>query len=98
MLLHQIIATNDKGTSSINTKILHPYKKSLYTYYKDLFCCEPVLMVTDVFNAVQYAVIVPVNEFSEAIDVYINACSLTDEDKMNQTELISFQSIMLKNF
>lgn len=99
MLLHEIISTNDKGTSSINTSILHSYKKSLYTYYKDLYCCEPVLMVTDVFNAVQYALIVPANEFHEAINHYLDADnSLTDEEKESSIELISFQSIPLSKF
>lgn len=98
MLLHQIITTNETGTSAILTELLFKYKKSLYTYYKDLFCCEPVLMVTDVFNAAQYALIVPSNEFNEAIDTYLQNEDLNEEDKANEVELISFQSIMLKDF
>ena len=55
-------------------------------------------MVTDVFNAAQYAIIVPSNEFGEAIEHYLNDADMSEEDKANQTELISFQSIALKDF
>ncbi len=97
MLLHQIIETNDNGTSALLTEMLYKYKKSLYTYYKDLFCCEPVLMVTTVFNAAQYALIVPSNEFNEAIEHYLQNEEMTDQEKEEQNELTSFQSIMLKD-
>jgi len=99
MKLHEIITTFEGGTSSVLTELLHPYKKSLLTYYKAYYNCEPVLMVTDVFNACSYAMVVPGNEFSEAIYHYLAADEgLTDEEKEQQTELISFQSIMLKDF
>jgi hypothetical protein len=98
MLLHEIITTNDKGTSAILTELLYKYKKSLYTYYKSYFNCDPILMVTSVFNAAQYALIVPANEFNEAIDIYLQNEDMNEEDKANQVELISFQSIMLKDF
>jgi len=98
MLLHEIIATNAAGTSSILVELLGKYKKSLYTYYQDQFNCEPVLMVTDVFNACQYALIVPANEFQEAIYAYLESSELTEEEINDQVELISFQSIMLKDF
>ena len=97
MLLHQIITKNENFTTSILVELLHPYKKSLYTYYKDLFCCEPVLMVTGVFNAAQYAKIVPSNEFNEAIESYLDE-NLTEQEKQDESELINFQSIMLKDF
>jgi len=96
--LSKIISICEIGTSSINTEVLAKYKKSLYIYFKSYYNCEPVLMVTDVFNAVSYAIIVPANEFQDAIDVYLNESDLTDDDKMNQSELISSQSIMLSDF
>jgi nitrate/nitrite-specific signal transduction histidine kinase len=98
MNLSQIIETNETGKQSILTELLYKYKKSLYIYYKDQFCCEPVLMVTDVFNACQYALIVPSNEFNEAIDTYLEDSEMSEDEKHNQTELISFQSIMLSDF
>ena len=98
MKLHEIITTNEKGTSAILTELLYKYKKSLYIYYKDLFCCEPVLMVTTIFNAAQYAIIAPSNEFNEAIEHYLNNDNMSEEDRESEKELISFQSIMLKDF
>ena len=90
MKLHEIIDINDKGTDSILIEKLAPYKNSLFTYYSNLFTSEPVLMVTDVFNAAQYALIVPINEMSEAQAIY-----LQDRDCSQERELINFQSIML---
>lgn len=95
--LHEIIEINSTGDTSILVESLLRYKKSLYTYFKRYYCQEPILMVTDVFNACQYALIVPANEMSEAIQVYLQNSDLTDEEKDEQTELISFQSIMLKD-
>lgn len=97
MLLHQIITTLEPGNKSILVEKMMPYKKSLYTYFKDYYCCEPILMVTDVFNAAQYGQIVPCNEFNEAIDIYLQDSDLTDEEKEEQNELISFNSIFLKD-
>ena len=99
MLLYQIIRNNDAAKFSILTEILFQYKKSLYTYYKDMFNCEPVLMVTTVYNAAQYALIVPSNELGEAIDNWVNLQEdSTEEEKEEERELIGFQSIMLKDF
>ena len=93
MKLNEIISTNDKGTDSILIEKLIPYKKSLLTYYRDLFNCEPILMVTSVFNAAQYGIIVPSNEMDEALDIYIADEDYSDEDK----EVIYFNSIALYN-
>lgn len=98
MLLHEIIEVNESGKKSILIELLHPYKNSLYVYYKRLFCCEPVLMVTDVTNAAQYALIVPSNEFNEAIGHYYNDENMTEEEREQINELVSFQSVMLKDF
>lgn len=97
--LASIIAAFENGLDAIRTDLLSQYKKSLYTYYKDLFRCEPVLMVTSVFNACSYAIIVPSNELGEAIETYLSAdVTMTEEDREHERELISFQSIMLKDF
>ena len=83
-------------TSILIEKML-PYKKSLLTYYKDMFFDEPVLMVTDVFNAAQYAKIVPANELNEAICTYLNDYDCMDKDNENFScyEAICFNSMML---
>jgi len=93
MKLHEIIDVNDKGTDSILTEELYKYRKSLFAYYSDLFCSEPVLMVTDVFNAAQYALIVPQDEMNDAQAIY-----LQERDCSQERELINFQSIMLEDF
>jgi len=93
MLLNEIITINDKGTDAILIEKLIPYKKSLLTYYRDFFNCEPILMVTSVFNAAQYGIIVPSNEMDEALNIYIADEDYSDEDK----EVIYFNSIALYN-
>ncbi len=100
MLLHEIIEINDQGTNAIITEELYKYRKSLYTYYKAYYPrnCEPILMVTTVFNACQYALIVPEYEFLEAMDSYLLNNDTHEDDLENERELISFQSIPLSKF
>ena len=96
----QIIAFNNDAQKSILFESVHPYLKSLYVFYKDLFCCEPVLMVTDVFNAAQYVKIVPSNEFQEAACNYIGCevCEIQNDDNfLSQFENINFNSKLLKD-
>ena len=95
MKLHEIIKINDKGTDSILIELLIPYKRSLNTYYSDLFPSDPVLMVTDVFNASQYGIIVPSGEFHEAMSIYLDGSELNKEDREMEEEVISFNSIPL---
>ena len=97
MNLHEIIKANETDGLDISYQAIHPYKKSLYTYYKSLFCCEPILMITAVFNAVQYCKIVPENDFFEALDGYVNDMELNEEEKENEKELINFQSLMFRD-
>jgi hypothetical protein len=98
-LLSDIINTNDHNYStSILYDLIHPYKKALYTYYKNYFNCEPVLMVVSVSNACQYVKIVPANELFDAIEIYLSDSELTEEEKENAHEVISFNSKLLKDF
>lgn len=100
MKLAEIILKNDNENVSFNYEILHPYLKSLYTYYKDFFCCEPILMVTDVFNACSYAKIVPSNEFTDCVCEYLNIESHeieNNDDHLVNFETINFNSKMLKD-
>ena len=93
MKLHEIIETFENGKQAILTELLVPYKKQLLTYYTDYFCnSNPVLMITSVTNNSAYAIIVPDCELYEAIQEYYDE-EATEED----IELISFQSILLKD-
>ncbi len=104
MNLSEIIETNEIHTISISTEQLIKYKKSLLVYYTDLFCCEPILMVTDVFNVGSFAKIVPSSEFNEAIYAYMGVPYIEqdeneegfNEDLFAQYETINFNSIFLK--
>jgi hypothetical protein len=92
----EFINLNKDSKTSIEYGKVHPILKSLYIYYKDLFCCEPVLMVTDVFNAAQYVKIVPSNEFHEAIEMYLEG-DKNEELRQYTTETINFNSKLLKD-
>ena len=100
MNLSDIIAQNEKADESILYELIHPYLKSLYVYYKDLFCSEPVLMVTDVMNAAQYCRIVDSNELTDAICDYLGLDSEpedTESDEFSYYETICFNSKFLKD-
>jgi hypothetical protein len=95
-----IEANKDKKTSLLYESI-HPYLKSLYTFYKDAFNCEPVLMVTDVYNACQYVKIIPANDFNEAVCNYIGCQEheiQNNDNFLDQFETINFNSKMLIDF
>lgn len=96
----EFIELNKVQTTAIEYSNLHPIKNSLYIFYKDLFCCEPVVMVTDVMNAAQYVKIVPSNEFNEAVCAYIG-CEVyeiqNDDNFLAQFETINFNSKLLKD-
>lgn len=99
MKLHEIIKANECHTTSILIEEIIKYKRSLLTYYTDLFCCEPILMVTDVMNACQYGKIVPATDFTEAIYAYMEVPYVdeedTDSDEFVQYETINFNSMPL---
>lgn len=89
MNLSDIIAQNKKADESIEYGQLRPYLKSLYIYYKDRYCCEPVLMVTDVMNAAQYARIVSSDDFTEAIYNYLGIeCDPGDYEVINSNSML----------
>jgi len=99
MKLHEIINSvlNDE---ELQLEKLAPYKNSLYTYFKDYFCYEPVIMVTFVCNALQGCKIVSSNEFNEAICDYLEDYDCSNEDSKNfsEYETICANSIMLADF
>jgi hypothetical protein len=103
MKLHEIITSNENHNQSLLIEKLIPYKKSLSVYYTDYFCSEPILMVTDVFNACQYGKIVSSDDFDESICAYLEVDYIeTDEnnpdfdfDLFAEYETICFNSISL---
>ena len=104
MQLHEIISLNENHTETILIEKLLPYKKSLITYYTDLFCAEPYLMVTDCSYG-RYGKIVSGNDFNEAIYAYLEVDYIeTDETELNfdsdlfaEYETICFNSIALSD-
>lgn len=105
LFLYQIINANEEKETSVLYETMYPYLKSLYTYYKDYFCSEPLLMVTSVTNATQYCKIVNSNELYEAICEYLNVSYInTDEERSEEEEeiyseyeTICFNSILLRD-
>lgn len=97
--LHEIIEINESGRDSILISELQKYRKSLKVYYNHYFVRDPMLMVTAVFNACSYAIIVPGNEFTESVINYIGDPDCINEDNKNfaEYETICFNSIMLDN-
>lgn len=94
MKLHEIIERNEQPDLAILVDEILKYKKSLIT----IFGKDAILMVTDIFNACQYAKISHPQIFEEDLDNYINShYSLSDEEKEEEKELINFQSILLKD-
>jgi hypothetical protein len=95
-----IIEANKKKQTSLLYETVQPYLKSLYVYYKNAFNCEPIFMVTDVFNAAQYVKIVASEQFNESVCDYIGCEEheiQNNDDFLAQFETINFQSKMLKN-
>ena len=100
MTRQEILAFNEEATKSVLFELVHPYLKTLYIYYKDLFNCEPILMVTSVSNACQYVKIVSSEDFQEAACAYIGCeeyeLQINDE-YLSQFETINFNSRLLKD-
>jgi hypothetical protein len=88
MLRHEIIEKNEVENSSILYELVHPYLRSLNTYFKDLWCDEVIVMVTSVSNACQYVKFVTASEYIEALEAWT-------KDECEQ-ETISANSKFLK--
>ena len=91
--LNEIVEMCEEGTQSILIELIVPYKKQLLTYFEKYYMMDdPILMVTSIFNACQYGIIVPSCEFEEAMQAYFG-----DELDDDTRELVSFQSTLLNN-
>lgn len=100
MQLHKIISLSEENDGeSIEISHIKKYKKSLITYFEHNYPGDPILVVTDVFNACCYGFIATTYSYDEVIDNYVekNNPNASDEDKENFIEVIKFQSIYLKN-
>lgn len=95
--LHEIHDLNESDYNSMLIELLIPYKKSLYTLFKERYCSEPILVVTSVSNAAQYGFISSENSFSEDVENWVASMELDGEEHENEIELIGFNSIMLKD-
>lgn len=100
--LHEIIELLEAPGNSVLIELMQPYFKSLRTYYREnstRFKPELILMVTSITNATSYARIESVDEFTEALEEYINTMDLeTEEERENERETINFNSRMLNEF
>ena len=86
-----------KNNESVSYEKVYPYKKLLYTYYKEVYMCEPFLVVTDVFNAVQFVAVVPFTEVMDWVSDYLNQYDMNDTEKEDATEAILFNSMQLED-
>ena len=86
-----------KNNESVSFEKVLPYKKLLYAYYKEVYMCEPFLVVTDVFNAVQFVAVVPFPDVTDWINDYINQYDMDDTERADATETILFNSRPLKD-
>ena len=95
MKLHELINAFDNN-ESVSYEKVYPYKNLLYTYYKEVYMCEPALIVTDVFNAVQFVAVVPFAEVTDWINDYLNQYDMDETEKIDATETILFNSMPLE--
>lgn len=91
MKLYEIV-TEIEANRELMVERLFPYRKSLNVLYPN-----HVLMVTTVCNAFQSAKVVPANEFSEAIEEYVQTLEVDEETMEYEREVINFNSIMLES-
>lgn len=84
------------NNESVSYEKVYPYKKLLYAYYKEVYMCEPVLIVTDIFNAVQFVAVCPFTEVTDWINDYLNQYDMDETEKIDATETILFNSMPLE--
>lgn len=82
MRLSKLIDIFDNDhTASILWDKVSPYKKILYVYYKKLFMCEPVWLVTSLTNSTCYGRIVPETKLYESITSYLEVPYIDSDDE-----------------
>lgn len=98
--LQSIIKSID-SLESLQWEQIEPYKKLLYVYYKNMYCCEPIFMVTFLTNAICAGYIVPENDFMEYVYEELNISFIDAEDEgsdaFSEVETILYNSRFLKD-
>ena len=103
MNANEIIEINENPQTTILIEEIIKHKEELLSYYTEEFMSEPILMVTDVMNAVQYGKIVPADEFTQAVCEYLEVDYINEspeegteeEEVFFQYEEINFNSMFL---
>ena len=100
MKLHELIDKFSRN-QPVSTELILPYKKSLRTLLQSRYNGEPILMVTSVFNAGSMGLVVPADEFNDAIHHYLiehnPETKVDSEDWESYSETINANSIFLKD-
>ena len=94
MTFETIIEMNADPKVAIAVDKILTHRERVYEHYREEFTSKPMLMITDVFNAVQYGKIVPSEEMHEAIEEYLME---DEEEREYLRDLIMFQSILLSD-
>jgi hypothetical protein len=103
--LHEIIEANDNN-EYVSFENYMIYIRSLYTYYKDYYCDEPVAMITNVSNTGGCMRIVSSYDFDDAVceEIGVNYIIENENDKdfdfdiFAEYEAINANSRMLYEF
>lgn len=97
MKLYELVEALE-NQEKISFEVVAPYKKSIYTYFKQLFGEEPIALIVDVTNTGACVIVSPPDKVIETIDDYLAQDEiLTEEDKKEIKETILFQSRPLKD-
>jgi hypothetical protein len=101
MKLYELIETFSRN-QPVDVALILPYKRSLRTYYQNWHLGEPILMITSVFNAGALGLVVPADEYHEAVYSYLAEhnpeTEYDSEDWNSYVEVISANSRFLKDF
>jgi hypothetical protein len=98
MRLHEINQANQVIGNSILIDEIVKYKKSLITYWSDMYNVNEdqlILVVTSVFNSGSYGFITEVDQYTEVVQEYVDNLDLSKEDADYEFENINFNSIQL---
>ena len=98
MKLHDIIILTEERSEEVPFHAIAPYKKLLYTYYKETAGEEPVLIVTCITNAVQLCKIAHESTLHDAFDEIrgeLEDAAVEDEDIEAEMETIAANSMLM---
>lgn len=70
MRLKEIIDILVQGDQAVLYEKIHPYRRSIRIYFKSYYNSTPILIPVMVSNAVQYCLVAPEGEVSDAIVQY----------------------------